>query len=57
MNLAENFVDNAPTDVSKMTSSYKINLSRSVFKTGKLYCPKAQLVLKGFESDLLSIVL
>ena len=40
VNLAENFVDNAPIDVSKVTSSYKINLSRSVFKTGKLCCLK-----------------
>lgn len=54
MNLAESFVDNATVDVSKLTSSYKINLSRSVCKTGKLCCPKAQLVLKGFEIDLLS---
>lgn len=57
VNLAESFVDNATVDVSKLTSSYKINLFRSVCKTGKLCCPKAQLVLKGFEIDLLSFVL
>lgn len=49
VNLAENFVDNAPKDVSKLTSSYKINLSVACSKLENYAARKLNTYWEGLK--------